>query len=90
MTSIVNSINPDQAAYNQGFLCLLHMSWVIKVILDINFRFVTGPPNMNDDSNLGKIPRVYINTEEDNEECFLLVYRALSASICLLLKSKFE
>lgn len=50
-------------------------------------KFVTGPPNMNDDSNLGKIPRVYINTEEDNEECFLLVYRALSASICLLLKT---
>lgn len=50
-------------------------------------RFVTGPPNMNDDSNMGKVPRVYINTEEDNEECFLVVYRALSASICLLLNT---
>ena len=43
---------------------------------------------MQDDGNMGKIPRVYINTEEDNEECFLLVYRALGASICLLMKSK--
>ena len=43
---------------------------------------------MSDENNMGKVPRVYINTEEDNEECFLLVYRALSASICLLLKSK--
>lgn len=50
-------------------------------------KFVTGPPSMSDENNMGKVPRVYINTEEDNEECFLLVYRALSASICLLLKT---
>lgn len=50
-------------------------------------RFITGPPNMQDESNLGKIPRLYINTEQENEECLLIVYRALSASVCLLINS---
>ncbi|KAI8797551.1 vacuolar fusion protein CCZ1 [Biomphalaria glabrata] len=47
-------------------------------------KFMTGPPNLNDDRNMGKLPRVYVNTEEIDEECYLLVYTALSATICLL------
>lgn len=43
---------------------------------------------MQDETKLGKIPRLYINTECENEECLLLVYRALSASVCLLINSK--
>lgn len=50
-------------------------------------KFITGPPNVQDESNMGKIPRLYINTEFENEECFLIVYRAHSASVCLLLNS---
>ncbi|XP_060572399.1 vacuolar fusion protein CCZ1 homolog [Ruditapes philippinarum] len=53
-------------------------------------KFITGPPNVHDEKNMGKIPRLYINTEFENEECFLLVYRALSASVCLLLNSSTE
>ncbi|XP_041362737.1 vacuolar fusion protein CCZ1 homolog [Gigantopelta aegis] len=51
-------------------------------------KFVTGPVNLKDEGNLGKIPRVFINTEEENEECQLLVYKALSASICMLINVK--
>ncbi|KAL5018025.1 hypothetical protein ScPMuIL_003747 [Solemya velum] len=50
-------------------------------------KFITGPPSLKDETNLGKIPRVFINTEEENEECHLLVYRALSASVCLLVNA---
>ncbi|CAI9723484.1 Hypothetical predicted protein [Octopus vulgaris] len=48
-------------------------------------RFITGPPDIKDESNMGKVPHVYLNTEEENEECYLLVYRALSASICMFI-----
>lgn len=47
-------------------------------------RFMTGPPDLNDERNMGKLPRVYVNTEEIDEECYLIVYTALSATICLL------
>ena len=45
---------------------------------------MTGPPDLNDEKNMGKVPRVYVNTEEIDEECYLIVYTALSATICLL------
>ncbi|KAK3090405.1 hypothetical protein FSP39_011589 [Pinctada imbricata] len=48
-------------------------------------KFVTGPPDINDENTLGKIPRVFINSEVENEECFLLVYRAHNASVCMLI-----
>ncbi|XP_033735365.1 vacuolar fusion protein CCZ1 homolog [Pecten maximus] len=48
-------------------------------------KYITGPPNIRDESNLGKIPLVYMNTEVDNEECHLLVYRAHNASVCMLI-----
>ncbi|KAH3863474.1 vacuolar fusion protein CCZ1 homolog [Dreissena polymorpha] len=51
-------------------------------------KFVTGPPNVDNPKNMGKIPRLYVNTEEENEECLLLVYRALTASVCLLINSQ--
>lgn len=50
-------------------------------------KYVTGPPNLHDDKNLGKVPKVFVNTEVENEECYLLVYRAHSASVCLLINS---
>ncbi|KAK6170283.1 hypothetical protein SNE40_018709 [Patella caerulea] len=48
-------------------------------------KFVTGPTNLDDPDSQGKIPRVFIHSEIDNEECFLLVYKALSATICMLI-----
>ena len=51
-------------------------------------RFMTGPPDLNDDKNMGKVPRVYVNTEEIDEECYLMVYTALSATICLLVNGE--
>ncbi|CAH1794456.1 unnamed protein product [Owenia fusiformis] len=52
-------------------------------------RYINGPPNMSDSSNLGKVPRVYINTESTCEECHLVVYRALSATVCLLVDASY-
>ncbi|CAC5425400.1 Vacuolar fusion protein CCZ1 homolog B,Vacuolar fusion protein CCZ1 homolog [Mytilus coruscus] len=48
-------------------------------------KFITGPPDIKDDKSIGKIPRVYLNTSEENEECYLLVYRAHNASVCMLI-----
>ena len=53
-----------------------------------NYRYILGPPSMKDESNLGKIPRVYINTDTQTEDCLLLVYRALSAAVCLVLEGE--
>lgn len=47
-------------------------------------KFMTGPPDLNNDKNMGKLPRVFVNTNEIDEECYLIVYTALSATICLL------
>uniref|UniRef100_A0A0B7A1T9 CCZ1/INTU/HSP4 first Longin domain-containing protein n=1 Tax=Arion vulgaris TaxID=1028688 RepID=A0A0B7A1T9_9EUPU len=49
-------------------------------------RFITGPPDLNDDENMGKIPRVFVNTDEVDEECYLVVYVAMGAAICMLVK----
>ena len=73
-----------------NWLVWLHeVNLLIFVFLYVFDRFVTGPPNMQDETKMGKVPRLYINTEVENEECLLLVYRALSASVCLLINCKF-
>lgn len=51
-------------------------------------NFLTGPQDLSDDKSMGKLPRVFVNTEEDNEECYLLVYRAMSATMCMLISVK--
>ncbi|XP_064640099.1 vacuolar fusion protein CCZ1 homolog [Lineus longissimus] len=53
-------------------------------------KFITGPPNLVDTANLGKVPRVFIKSDADIEECHLVVYRALSATVCLLVDSTFQ
>ncbi|XP_074648417.1 vacuolar fusion protein CCZ1 homolog [Tubulanus polymorphus] len=53
-------------------------------------RFITGPANLNDASNIGKVPRVFVNTDLQSEECHLLVYKALSANVCLLVDASFQ
>lgn len=51
-------------------------------------KFMTGPPDLTDEKCMGKLPRVFVSTETDNEECYLLVYRAMSATICMLINVK--
>ena len=53
-------------------------------------KFMTGPPNMNDSSNLGKVPHIFINTTKPNEKCHLVVYHALSASICMFVDGNYD
>jgi len=56
-------------------------------------RFLLGPPNMTDKSNIGRIPKVHLSTShsaDEAEECFLIVYRLFSATICLLVEGQFH
>jgi len=42
---------------------------------------------MADKSNIGRIPKVHLSScgsSDEAEECFLIVYRLFSATICLL------
>jgi len=55
-------------------------------------RFLLGPPNMTDKSNIGRIPKVHLSTSnsaDEPEECSLIVYRLYNATICLLVEGKF-
>lgn len=58
-----------------------NMAVLVKTFVN---RFLTGPPDLTDERSMGKLPRVFVSTETDNEEFYLLVYRAMSATICLL------
>ena len=47
---------------------------------------------MADKSNIGRIPKVHLSTShlaDEAEECFLIVYRLFSATICLLVEGQF-
>lgn len=49
-------------------------------------RFVTGPSNLQDTAgNVGKVPKVFINNDLIPETYHLVVYRALSATVCLFI-----
>ena len=60
----------------------------LKPVLFNIHRFVTGPPNMKNEDNLGKVPHVYLDTDIQTEECHLVVYKALSATVCLFVEGK--
>lgn len=55
----------------------------------ISYRFVTGPSSINEPSLIGKSPKVYINYSTKPVSLYLVVYRALSATICLFVDSKY-
>ncbi|XP_063221462.1 vacuolar fusion protein CCZ1 homolog isoform X1 [Bacillus rossius redtenbacheri] len=47
-------------------------------------RFVSGPSNLQDSAgSMGKIPKVYVNNSTGPEMYHLIVYRALSATLCM-------
>ncbi|KAJ4444927.1 hypothetical protein ANN_06726 [Periplaneta americana] len=50
-------------------------------------RFVTGPANLQDTSgHIGKVPKVYINNDLAPELYHLVVYRSLSATVCMFIE----
>ncbi|CAK9826959.1 Vacuolar fusion protein CCZ1 homolog [Anthophora retusa] len=51
-------------------------------------KFVTGPSSINEPSLIGKSPKVFINYSTKPVSLYLVVYRALSATICLFVDSK--
>ncbi|GIX67544.1 vacuolar fusion protein CCZ1 homolog [Caerostris darwini] len=51
-------------------------------------RFMTGPKSMEDLSSLQKIPKIYLNNGQIC--CYLIAYRALNATICLLVEDSVE
>lgn len=52
-------------------------------------RFVTGLSSINEPSLIGKSPKVFINYSTKPVSLYLVVYRALSATICLFVDSKY-
>ncbi|XP_043465825.1 vacuolar fusion protein CCZ1 homolog isoform X2 [Leptopilina heterotoma] len=48
-------------------------------------KFVTGPSSVND---VKKLPKVFINYSTKPVSLYLIVYRALSATVCLFVDSK--
>lgn len=53
-------------------------------------RFITGPENLKTSTSIGKIPRVHLYSDTDCTIYHLVVYRALSASVCLFIEEKEE
>jgi len=70
----------------------IQMYFIIRLkdfdIFDIFCRFVTGPASVNEPSLIGKSPKVFINYSTKPVSLYLVVYRALSATICLFVDSK--
>lgn len=50
---------------------------------------MTGPSSINDPNLIGKSPTVFINYSTEPISLYLVVYRALSATICLFVDSKY-
>ncbi|XP_031567120.1 vacuolar fusion protein CCZ1 homolog [Actinia tenebrosa] len=48
-------------------------------------RFITGPSELNDIPIPRKPPRIFVNTDIEQEELVLVCYKALDATICLLI-----
>ncbi|XP_072399139.1 vacuolar fusion protein CCZ1 homolog [Diabrotica undecimpunctata] len=53
-------------------------------------RFIIGPSNVKLAKTVGKIPKVYLFASGKTEEFHLVVYRALSATVCLFIKGDAE
>lgn len=51
-------------------------------------KFITGPSSINEQSIIGKSPKVFINYSTKPVSLYLVVYRSLSATICLFVDSK--
>lgn len=53
-------------------------------------RFITGPSNLKQAKTVGKIPKVYLfNDDQSCKQYYLVVYRVLSATLCLFIDGEF-
>ncbi|XP_066144360.1 vacuolar fusion protein CCZ1 homolog isoform X1 [Euwallacea fornicatus] len=53
-------------------------------------RFITGPTNLKQAKVIGKVPKVHLFEEQCLKEFHLVVYRALSATLCLFIDGSHE
>ncbi|XP_057650885.1 vacuolar fusion protein CCZ1 homolog [Diorhabda carinulata] len=53
-------------------------------------RFITGPSNLKLAKTIGKVPKVYLFASGEARGYHLVVYRVLSATICLFIKGDIE
>jgi len=53
-------------------------------------KFITGPPDLDNPNDLGKVPHIFIDNEKNLDEFLLLVYRAANSTICLLVDKNEE
>ncbi|CAG9768042.1 unnamed protein product [Ceutorhynchus assimilis] len=53
-------------------------------------RFITGPTNLKQAKTIGKVPKVYLFSQGQVREYHLVVYRALSATVCFFIEGKTE
>lgn len=49
-------------------------------------RFITGPTNLKLAKTVGKVPTVYLYGNDGEVTYFLVIYRALSATVCMFIK----
>ncbi|XP_075035768.1 vacuolar fusion protein CCZ1 homolog isoform X1 [Mixophyes fleayi] len=53
-------------------------------------RFLTGPLNLNDPEAKFRFPKIFVNTEDKYEELYLIVYKAMSASVCFMIDASVQ
>lgn len=49
-------------------------------------RFITGPTNLKTAKNIGVVPTVFLYAENVPSSYYMVVYRALSASVCIFIE----
>lgn len=59
----------------------------IVILFIYGNRFASGPSNLQG-TDVGKIPKVFLKNDANLEVCHLVIYRALSATVCLFIDSK--
>ncbi|XP_060526043.1 vacuolar fusion protein CCZ1 homolog isoform X2 [Cylas formicarius] len=55
-----------------------------------NGRFITGPTNLKQAKVVGKVPKVHLFSVGTAKEYHLIIYRSLSATVCLFVKGEVE
>nr|XP_058955694.1 vacuolar fusion protein CCZ1 homolog [Pocillopora verrucosa] len=52
-------------------------------------RFITGPTELDDVPIPRTPPKIFVNTDSEQEELILVVYKALEATICLMISGSY-
>lgn len=48
-------------------------------------RFITGPTNLKNIDDINNVPKIYVNLDSKPIWLYMIVYRALSSSVCIFL-----